>query len=143
AAAIAGTARLFGVQRRTTGFVTFELSATNSSPAGLDGFSSNRAAASLICSSVGRLASFPRYRIECAEAARANLKWRSHSEFGPIRYEYIYAPWKMSPAPLVSITSSGGTLSAGMNRSFFFSSYQSMPFAPMVTAPILQPRDLR
>ena len=45
----------------------------------------------------------------------------------------------MSPAPLVSITSSFGTASAGSILISPSSPYQSSPFAPSVTPPMRQP----
>jgi len=44
---------------------------------------------------------------------------------------------------LVSITRSRGIGIAGMTCTVPVSSYQSRPFSPMVTPPILQPRLLR
>ena len=60
---------------------------TSSRTAPLGRRSANRACASLVCARVGRLASLPRCWIACADAARANLKCRSHGESGSRKYE--------------------------------------------------------
>src|SRR5262249_38766874 len=41
---------------------------------------------------LGRLSSFPRKRIECADAARAKRKCDSHEASDVVRNEKIYAP---------------------------------------------------